>query len=168
MNRPASLLNANVAIRAASLAALWWLMVGGRTDAWLVGLPTVALATWASIHFSAHPLPGFSFMGLAKFLILFILESLRGGLDVASRTLGYRLQIQPGFKCYPLKLNDPFARVFMINCISLLPGTLSVELHGDHLELHLLDSRQDPEPQLRELEVAIQRLFKLNEAQHHV
>lgn len=167
MNRSASLLNANIAIRAAFLAALWWLMVGGRTDAWLVGLPTVALATWASVHLSAHPLPGISLSGLAKFLILFIRESLRGGLDVASRTLGLRLRIQPGFKCYPLKLSDPFARVFMINCISLLPGTLSVELSGDHLELHLLDSRQDPESQLRDLEVAIQRLFKLNETPNH-
>ncbi|HEY9053039.1 MAG TPA: Na+/H+ antiporter subunit E [Gammaproteobacteria bacterium] len=168
MKRPASLLNADIAIRAAFLAALWWLMVGGRTDAWLVGLPTVALATWASVHLSTHRLPGISLTGLARFLVLFIRESLRGGLDVACRTLGLRLGIEPGFKCYPLKLNDPFARVFMINCISLLPGTLSVELNGDDLELHLLDSRQNPEPQLRDLEVAIQHLFKLNEAPNHV
>ena len=167
MNQAATLLNANVAIRAAFLAALWWLMVGGRIDAWLVGLPTVALATWASVHLSAHPLPGISLSGLARFLILFLRESLRGGLDVASRTLGLRLRIQPGFKCYPLQLTNPSARVFMINCISLLPGTLSVELQGDHLELHLLDTSDNPEPQLRNLESAIARLFKLDQESKH-
>jgi multicomponent Na+:H+ antiporter subunit E len=85
----------------------------------------------------------------------------RGGLDVARRTLAPRLRIQPGFKNYRLQLNDPSARILFTNCLSLLPGTLAARLDGNHVELHLLDAGEDPEPGLRRLEQAIARLFGL-------
>ena len=49
--------------------------------------------------------------------------------------------------------------MLLINCIGLLPGTLAADLDGDHAELHLLDTRIDPAPQLRQLEQAVGRLF---------
>ena len=50
----------------------------------------------------------------------------------------------------------------MINCVSLLPGTLAARLDGDQVELHLLDAGEDPEPELRRLEQAIARLSGLS------
>jgi len=107
-------------------------------------------------------LPGISLTGLSRFIVFFLRESVRGGFDVARRTLAPRLRIQPGFKNYRIRLNEPLARVLLINCISLLPGTLAARLDGDRVELHLLDAGVDPEPELLRLEQAIARLFGLS------
>jgi multicomponent Na+:H+ antiporter subunit E len=145
----------------AILAGLWWLIVQGRADAWLVGLPAVALATLASIHLGSRPLPRLSLTGMMVFVALFLRESVRGGIDVARRTLGPGLRIKPGFHRYPLHISHPAARVLFINCIGLLPGTLAADLDGDHAELHLLDTGVNPDPQLLQLEQAVTRLFCL-------
>jgi multicomponent Na+:H+ antiporter subunit E len=146
---------------AAVLAGLWWLVVQGRADAWLVGLPAVALATLARVHLGTPATPGLSLTGLIAFLALFLRESVRGGIDVARRTLGPGLRIAPGFHSYRLHINHPAARVLLINCIGLLPGTLAADLHGDRADLHLLDTGVDPDPYLLQLEQAVARLFGL-------
>jgi multicomponent Na+:H+ antiporter subunit E len=51
--------------------------------------------------------------------------------------------------------------VLLVNCISLLPGTLAADLEDDHVELHLLDIREHHDPQLLRLEEAIARLYGL-------
>jgi len=143
------------------LAGLWWLLVQGRLDAWLVGLPAVVLAALASNRLSGHHTPRLSLAALPGFVALFLHESVRGGLDVALRTLGPRLHIAPGFHRYRLHISHPPARVLLINCIGLLPGTLAAGLDGDHAELHLLDTGDNPDRQLLRLEQAIARLFGL-------
>jgi multicomponent Na+:H+ antiporter subunit E len=145
----------------ALLAGLWWLLVQGRADAWLVGLPVVAAAALASIRTGGHAMRRLSLTGLLVFAALFLRESIRGGIDVARRTLEPGLRIQPGFRSYRVRVNDPAARVLLINCIGLLPGTLAAEIDGDIAQLHLLDTRDNPEPQLQQLEQAIARLFRL-------
>jgi len=150
-----------IATTTAMLAGLWWIIVQGRVDAWLVGLPAVALATLASIRLGSHSLPRLSLGGLMVFTTLFLRESVRGGIDVARRTLGPGLHIEPGFHSYHLHISHPAARVLLINCIGLLPGTLAADLDGDHAELHLLDTGVNPDPQLLQLEQAVARLFGL-------
>ena len=151
----------SILISTTILAGLWWLIVQGRADAWLVGLPAVALASLASFHLGSQTLPRVSLTGLFAFVALFLYESVRGGVDVARRTLGPGLRIQPGFRRYRLHIRHPAARVLLVNCISLLPGTLAADLDGDHAELHLLDTGVNPDPQLQQLEQAVARLFGL-------
>ena len=157
-----------IAARTVILAGVWWLMVQGRADAWLIGLPAVALAAFASIQLGNQALPRLSLTGLPGFLGLFLRESVRGGIDVARRTLGPNLRIEPGFRQYRLHISHPAARVLLINCIGLLPGTLAVDLDGDHAELHLLDVATIQDPQLLRLEAAIARLFGLTLEQNDV
>ena len=145
----------------AILAGLWWIIVQGRADAWLIGLPAVALASWASIRLGGNQLPGLSPGGMVAFITLFLRESVRGGIDVARRTLGPALRIEPGFHRYRLHISHPAARVLLINCTGLLPGTLAADLDGDHVELHLLDTGVNPDLQLQQLEQAVARLFGL-------
>lgn len=142
-------------------AALWWIIVQGRTDAWLIGLPAAALAALASISLSPDALPRLSAVGLFRFITLFISESIRGGIDVARRTLSPKVRVQPGFSRYRPSLDDSRALVLFINCISLLPGTLSASVHDDYVELHLLDIGQDPVPQLQRIEQVIASMFRL-------
>jgi len=146
-------------IRMALLTGLWWIIVQGQADAWLVGLPAVALATLASAKLSGHGLPRVSLFGLFGFVVLFLRESVSGGIDVARRTLTPKLHIRPGFRRYRLHLDDPLGRVLLINCISLLPGTLAADFDGNHVDLHMLDSRVNPEPELLRLEQVIAGTF---------
>ena len=147
--------------KTAILALLWYVIARGQTSAWIIGLPAVALAAMASARLGGTSLPRISLAGLVGFIALFLRESVRGGLDVACCTLVLKLRIQPGFTHYRPRLNDPSARALLINCISLLPGTLAARLDGDDIELHLLDAGENPAGDLLRLEQAVARLFDL-------
>ena len=142
-------------------SSLWWIIAQGNTDSWLIGLPAAVAATLVSVNLSSAPLSRINVVGLGYFAVMFLRESVRGGIDVAVRILQPEMQIRPGFRRYRLKLDENRARVLFLNCVSLLPGTLSVDLDGNYLELHLLDMSQDPEPQMRQLEQAISHMFGL-------
>ncbi|MCS7307169.1 MAG: Na+/H+ antiporter subunit E [Aquificaceae bacterium] len=51
-----------------------------------------------------------------------------GGLDVASRVLGIKLVVDPGFVSYRLSSDKKPARLLLAMVLSLTPGTLSVDL----------------------------------------
>jgi multicomponent Na+:H+ antiporter subunit E len=143
----------------AAFGLLWWLISRGDASAWLIGLPAVVLAVLASARATRPVMPGISLSGLVAFVLLFVRESLRGGLDVARRVLTPALRIRPGFVEYRTRLTEPRARMLLINCISLLPGTLAADAEGDRIELHLLDIDVDPVAGLHQLEQAIADLF---------
>lgn len=150
-------------IRVTLFAVLWWIIVQGRPDAWLIGLPAVIVATIYSLKLSDPLLPKLSLSGAFVFILLFIRESISGGIDVARRTLSPKMMIEPGFDRYRLNIVDPCGRLIFINCISLLPGTLAADLDGEYVDLHVLDLRQDPLPQLQRIETAIITMCRLGQ-----
>lgn len=149
----------SLALRAALAAALWWVLVEGRSEAWLFGAPLVlgvALASLAlrgaqSTRLRARPALG----SLAWFLH----RSLAAGLDVALRALKPRMPLAPGFIAIHTRLREPAARVLLANSLSLLPGTLSAELHGAELTLHVLDCAAPVEHDVHEIEERIAALL---------
>jgi multicomponent Na+:H+ antiporter subunit E len=143
----------------ASLALLWWLLTNGDLSSWLIGVPVVLAAGWSLQHLRATGGQSFSIYGLIRFIPFFIGESLRGGIDVARRTLAPRLRIRPGFVIYPTLLQGNNARVFFVNSVSLLPGTLAADFNDDQLTIHMLDESIDPEDELRRLEHAVSRIY---------
>ena len=144
-------------------ASLWWLLTAGATSAWMLGVPAVAAAVWASKHLLGRTRISLSLLGLLRFIPYFLVESLRGGLDVALRTLSPRLNIQPAFFQYYTTIELPLARIFFCNCVSLLPGTLCVELQDNCIEIHLLNQQTDISKELKRLERIVLQLFSLNE-----
>lgn len=156
----ASRLPAPVA-RALLFAGLWVVVAGIDPGSWLVGAPAVAAATWASLRLEPHPGYRFSPAGAFRFGRVFLKESLRGGFDVARRTLGRRLDIQPGFVTYHNRLPPGRPRLLFVTCVSLLPGTLAADLRDDALVIHLLDSRVDTADELAQLETAVAGLFNI-------
>jgi multicomponent Na+:H+ antiporter subunit E len=148
-----------LAPRALALAGLWALLTGGAAGSWLIGIPAVAAATWASARLAPAPAPGLYPTATLRFAGLFLRESLRGGLDVAARTLGPRLRIHPGFATFDLSLQRERPRLFLTACVSLLPGTLSASLDGERLRIHLIDDRVDPHGDLIRLERAVAAMF---------
>ena len=142
-----------------TFAFLWWLMTDGQPSSWLIGIPAILFATWVFMRLNPQPGHYLSLVGLLRFIPFFLIESLRGGIDVAARTLHPRLRIKPGFYRYPLKLEDRLQRLFFVNCVNLLPGTLTADIHEDCIEIHLLSEDIDPEPGLSRLQEAVSRLF---------
>ncbi|MCB1799426.1 MAG: Na+/H+ antiporter subunit E [Gammaproteobacteria bacterium] len=143
----------------AGLAGLWWLLSGGGASSWLIGVPVVLAAAWASRRLGGMAAPGLSISGLARLAPFFLRESVRGGVDVARRVLVVPMRIAPGFATYPLRLRHPGARLLFANSVSLLPGTLSVDLRDDCLAIHALDRDSDFTGELRRVESAVGRVF---------
>jgi len=141
------------------LAALWWLLSGGDPHSWIIGVPAVLGAYWQVQSRPVKEKRPISLIGLLRFAPYFVWESLRGGLDVALRTLAPHMRIQPGFRAYRTQLRRPDARVFFANCVCLLPGTLAADCEGDRVQVHQLDARFDTTDDLRLLEQAVLRIY---------
>lgn len=141
-------------------AGLWWVLSDGSVASWLIGLPALASAAWASRRLDGLSAARVSLLGLARFVPFFLWQSLRGGVDVALRTLAPRMRIRPGFSHYRTGLNTPSARTLFVNCVSLLPGTLAADLQGEWLEIHALSIESDPHAELARLERVVARVFR--------
>lgn len=138
---------------------LWWILTEGRTDAWLIGGFTIALAIAASLVLQPPSTRRFSLAGLAGFILFFIVNSIKGGVQVAALALRPRLDLQPEMLEIPLHLSDEYAQIFLASALSLLPGTLSAGLDGNRLRLHVLDRRMPIEHEVRAAEIHVARLF---------
>ena len=141
------------------LAGLWWILTGGSVSSWLIGFPAVAGAAWAIGRLGGLSDTNISLVGLVRFVPFFLWESLRGGADVALRTLAPRMRIRPGFSRYRTGLRTVSARNFFANCVSVLPGTLTADLHDEWLEVHVLSTELDAKRELDRLERSVARLF---------
>jgi multicomponent Na+:H+ antiporter subunit E len=144
-----------------TFAFLWWLITNGQPSSWIIGVPAILFATWVFLRLNPGSGQRLSLPGLFRFIPFFLIESLRGGIDVASRTLHPGLRIKPGFYRYQLKLEDRLQRLFFINCLNLLPGTLTTDIHENWIEIHLLSEDIDPEAGLLRLEQAVRQAFTL-------
>ena len=144
-----------VFLRALAFAALWWILVEGRSDGWLLGSVAVVAATWVSIALLPPGTLALRLGGLLGFLRFFLWNSLRGGLQVAAMALRGRAALRPAI--IELRVNLPAggARVLLVNALGLMPGTVSVDLEGTVLRLHVLDDAQPVVAETRALEAAI-------------
>ena len=146
------------------LVLLWLLLTSGDFSSLLLGLPFVALALW-SYHLQVSSKPdrlSFSLSGALRFLIFFLWESMRGGLDVAGRVWSPRMSLAPGFVEYRLVFPEGLVRAFFLYTISLLPGTLSVIVDArGRLQVHTLDVSGDLQQELVRLERHICAMFAL-------
>jgi multicomponent Na+:H+ antiporter subunit E len=143
----------------AALAAIWLVIADANLGSWMIGGPAVVAAAWAAGRLGTGVGIRLSLGGLILFIPFFLWESLRGGVDVALRSLGPRLRVNPGFTRYHIRLASPSGRVFMVSCVSLLPGTLSAELDGEWLTVHVLSIDGDSNKELQRLEEVVARLF---------
>ena len=125
--------------RLAIYAVAWLALTDAAPASWVVGLPVVVFATWTSLRLRP-PGAQVSLTGALGFVPFFLWQSLKGGLDVALRVMRPRIRVAPGLETYRLRLVTPSARIWFLNTLSLLPGTLSADLRGDRLIVHALDA----------------------------
>lgn len=146
-------------IRAAALAALWVALVGADWRSWLIGFPAIAVATLVSVALLPAARWRLRWRGVLPFTWFFVRESVRGGIDVASRALRPGLPLNPGVFAFTSRLPNGPSRLLLCAVASLLPGTLVVSITPDAIEVHTLDLTSQPEQGLRSLETRIAALI---------
>jgi multicomponent Na+:H+ antiporter subunit E len=101
-------------------------------------------------------------MGLLHFIPIFLWFSLLSGVDVAWRTLHPQRPLEPAFIEYPWRLPPGPARIFLANVISLIPGTLGVQIKEQTLTIHVLKNHVKVTNYIHILEHYLVDLFDLS------
>lgn len=144
------------------LLAAWFILTAGNLSSLMIGLPFIALAIFlrpvAEGKANKHNMI-FSMVGLFRYAYFFMVESLRGGVDVSRRVLAAETRVSPGFYDYPMQLQVPQAQQLFLSSISLLPGTLCADREENMLRIHTLDQRLDTARAIKHLESLVGKIF---------
>lgn len=146
--------------RALALGAIWWVLTGGDPTSWMVGGPTLLLALWASLKLAPPGTTRFSPLGAVAFFGFFVVQSVRGGVQVALLALRPRLVLRPARLDLQLRLAPGPGQLILASALSLMPGTLAVGIEGNRLQLHVLDQRLPIEREVRAAEQRIARMVR--------
>lgn len=105
------------------------------------------------------------FFWLVVYAFVFFYYVIKANFDVAYRVLNIYMPINPGIVKVTTRLRTDMGRTFLANSITLTPGTLSVDLVGDHLYIHWINIvSKDPEKEteiiVRKFENLLERIFE--------
>ncbi len=145
--------------RVVLFAFAWIVLAGLDPSSWVIGIPAVALAVAAGLRLREPRAGSPRLAAMIRFIGFFLIESIRGGTDVASRVMRPSMRISPGIRRYSLRLSGSNAQVFFLDSISLLPGTLSADMREGVVYVHALDIHDDIETSLQQLEARVADLF---------
>ena len=136
---------------------LWWIITEGGGPVFFGAVIAAGAVAAAEIR----PLGEFRWRlgGFLRFVPFFLWQSARGGFDVACRALRPNMALEPALVSYPLTLKTDAAKIFLVNTVSLLPGTFSADLQDSHLTIHVLDAGQDWRRGLIQVEKRVADLF---------
>ncbi len=146
-----------VVSRVLLFSIIWWALTDGAAGSWWIGVPAVACTSIASV--ALVPPVGLVWWEVMGFVPFFLWHSLKGGADVAWRAFHPRMPITPELIEYSLRLPHGLPLVMLVNTVSLLPGTLSADLDGRVLKIHVLDGMGDFLPELEALEQRVRRMW---------
>lgn len=126
-------------VRFVVFSFLWYALAGSDTAGWIIGIPAVLSVTALSLVLSSSSSLNINLRAVFHFIPFFLYQSFRGGFDVMRRALSIQQLLDPGLVSYTSFLPEGSARIFFVNTISLLPGTLSAKLQGSQVTIHTLD-----------------------------
>jgi multicomponent Na+:H+ antiporter subunit E len=95
---------------------------------------------------------------LLCYLWIFLGALLKANVDMARRVLSPQLPINPAIVEIQTGLQSPLGRLLLANSITLTPGTLTVDVIDDHLQVHWID--QTPGTDLQSATRAIAEPFE--------
>lgn len=147
-------------IRIVLYTIAWLGLTGGVGDSWQVGLPAVAAAVWLDCNLTKPEFLRWSPTGWLVYALSFFKFSITGGFDVLRRTFHPQLPLNPGMISYRLQLTSLSARLLFTCTISLLPGTLAVQLEEHEIKVHVLDVNGPFEEELAIIEKRVAAIFQ--------
>ena len=143
---------------------LWLLMTGSFAMQELAaGLLIALLVTLLSQDHMAimdglklNPL---SIIHMIRYLGYFLSSLVIANLDMARRVLSPSLPINPALVEIHTELTSDLGRMLLANSITLTPGTLTVDVTGDRLQVHWIDCPYD-ERDIEQITAEIGRGFE--------
>lgn len=144
--------------RTLALGALWLVLSGGGYLTY--GVPVVLLALGMSCLLSPpwktepdrRPHLFSRVFAMAHLGLWFLWQSIKGGADVAARAVRRPVAIEPHYEELPVILPEGAALDLSMLMISLLPGSLGVQLRNDTLCMHVLSPELDAAGQWNKLQ----------------
>ncbi|MCF6356926.1 MAG: Na+/H+ antiporter subunit E [Draconibacterium sp.] len=97
---------------------------------------------------------------MSYFLVIFLRELIKSNFDVARRVLTPSLPINPGIVKFKTKLPTDFAKMVLANCITLTPGTLTIDVIDDTFYIHWIDVKTtNPEEAFIEIAETFEKIL---------
>lgn len=120
-----------------------WLLLSGHFGTFLLSLGVLSciFVAWVSekLELFSKDLSTLKFnLKLPGFLPWFILEVIKSNIDVSWRILHPKLPIEPNIKTLDASQHSDLATAIYANCITLTPGTYSLDLDENSIEVHSL------------------------------
>lgn len=143
---------------------LWLVLTGASPRSITVGLPMVIVATSASLVLSPASVQPLNPLALIRSIPSFLFLSLVGGVEVMKMVLHPDLPIRPGLISYHTRLPPGPPLALLLNCISLLPGTISADYRESRILIHIIDLEQPAEKVIAQLEGRIGAIFRIGPA----
>ena len=137
---------------------VWFVLTGSDLTSWIIGIPAVLLAAAVSLFLAPRTLLVVNPVEALLFIPYFLFLSILSGIDVLRRTFSTGPRINPGILSYRTRLQGS-SRILLVNVISLLPGTLSADLKGSEVSIHVLDTTIPVQENIETLENHIARIF---------
>jgi len=142
----------SILLRTSILVLFWWVLNREDHASWIIGAPFIAAAVALSIVLAQPRALRWRPLQVVRFIPVFLWESLKGGVDVTRRVFQPTMPLHPVIFNYKVSLPAGLPRLIMLNVVSLLPGTLSADMHEDQLTLHVLDKYSAFEAELQRIE----------------
>jgi multicomponent Na+:H+ antiporter subunit E len=122
----------------------FWLLLSGHYDPLFLSMGVVAAAatTWFGTSLlersvgpaTAHP--RIHLFWLLVYVVWLVGRMVVGALQVARVVLDPRFPPRPGVTQFRTQLSTPAARSVLANSITLVPGTITLEMEGDVITVH--------------------------------
>jgi multicomponent Na+:H+ antiporter subunit E len=131
-------------VAAVSIFVIWLLLVASFDPAeWVAGLLVTGLTALVSgphlqILDGIKLRPALPWH-ILRYLAVFLGALVTANLDMARRVLSPALPIRPGMVEVRTRLRSPLGKLLLANSITLTPGTLSVDVLDDRIQVHWID-----------------------------
>jgi multicomponent Na+:H+ antiporter subunit E len=153
-------------VRLVVFAALWVIIVEADPTYVAYGLIAVPVAAGASLAWLPpdRTAPGPTGRNAARRLLSTVgllgwlgVQSVRGGVDVARRSLARPVRVDPLEVVVPVRLTGG-AKAVALAVLGLMPGTIVAEVREEHAVVHTLSPDLDAEGTWHELQRRVERV----------
>lgn len=155
---------------------LSWTATVGLTLIWLVlwgdaAIATVLVGVLVALGVQlAFPLPDvpemerFRPIAIARLVLWLVWGLVRASVEVAIGVLAFGRPLRHAIITAPLESGSPFVHAMTVEVVTLIPGSIVVELGPSELVLHVFDARNEAaldraRREVREAETLIMRAF---------
>ena len=141
-----------------------WLLLSGIMEPLILGFGVASSLVVAWIKLRADrrdgdPVPiALRFGRLPGYVLWLSWEIVKSNVDVARRILSPSLPVAPAVRWLPASQRSELTRVIYADSITLTPGTLSIDLTGEAVEVHALHEGSLDELERGEMDARVRGL----------